>query len=70
MKFSKIRIVFEIFYLLTIVVVGLFCGLFISKAGIEYLNRKAGFMINAFHHTIMNDQGYLEIVPPNPSDLR
>ncbi len=70
MKFSKIRIVSEIFYLLTIVVVGLFCGLFISKAGIEYLNRKAGFMINAFHHTIMNDQGYVEIVPPNPSDLR
>jgi uncharacterized membrane protein (DUF441 family) len=70
MKFSKIRIVFETFYLLTIVVVGVFSGLFIAKTGIEYLNRKAGFMINAFHDTIMNDQGYVEIVPPNPSDLR
>lgn len=70
MKFSKKRICVEILYLLTVIVVGLFCGLFVSKAAIEYLNRQAGFMINAFHHTIMNDQGYLEIVPPNPSDLR
>lgn len=67
------KLIFETFYMLTILVVGVGSGLLISNAGINYLVKKAGFMINAFHETTMNSDGYYEIVPivpSNPSDLR
>lgn len=41
------RILFEIVYFSVIIVVGLYSGYYVSRLGIEYLHRKAGFMINA-----------------------
>lgn len=73
MKMSIGKLIFETFYILTIMVGGVGFGIFLSRSGIEYLNRKAGFMINAFHETTMNSEGFYEIVPivpSNPSDLR
>ena len=70
MKFSFSKLVFETFYMLTILVVGVGSGLLISKMGVYYLVSKAGFIDGLLNSTMMNSDGYYEIVPPNPSDLR
>jgi len=70
MKFSFSKLVFETFYMLTILVVGVGSGLLISKMGVYYLVSKAGFIDGILNSTMMNSDGYYEIVPPNPSDLR
>jgi len=38
--------------------------------GVYYLVSKAGFIDGLLNSTMMNSDGYYEIVPPNPSDLR
>ena len=70
MKFSFSKLVFETFYMLTILIVGVGSGLLISKMGVYYLVTKAGFIDGLLNSTMMNSDGYYEIVPPNPSDLR
>jgi len=70
MKFSFSKLVFETFYMLTILIVGVGSGLLISKMGVYYLVSKAGFIDGLLNSTMMNSDGYYEIVPPNPSDLR
>lgn len=73
MKMSIAKLIFETFYMLTILVVGVGSGLLISNAGINYLFRQSGFMINYIYSHKMNSDGYYEIVPTvpsNPSDLR
>jgi len=70
MKFSFSKLVFETFYMLTILIVGVGSGLLISKMGVYYLVSKAGFIDGILNSTMMNSDGYYEIVPPNPSDLR
>ena len=56
--------------MLTILIVGVGSGLLISKMGVYYLVTKAGFIDGLLNSTMMNSDGYYEIVPPNPSDLR
>jgi len=70
MKFSFSKLVFETFYMLTILIVGVGSGLLISKMGVYYLVSKAGFIDGLLNSTMMNSDGYYEIVPPNPSDSR
>ena len=70
MKFSFSKLVFETFYMLTILIVGVGSGLLISKMGVYYLVSKAGFIDGILNSTMMNSDGFYEIVPPNPSDLR
>jgi hypothetical protein len=70
MKFSFSKLVFETFYMLTILIVGVGSGLLVSKMGVYYLVSKAGFIDGLLNSTMMNSDGYYEIVPPNPSDLR
>lgn len=70
MKFSFSKLVFETFYMLTILIVGVGSGLLVSKMGVYYLVKKAGFIDGLLNSTMMNSDGYYEIVPPNPSDLR
>lgn len=50
-EFTPFRIFCEIIYLLIIVVVGGFSGYYISRLGIEGLNKSYGYITKAFHHT-------------------
>lgn len=74
MKMSIPKLVFETFYMLTILVVGVGSGIFISRTGVHYLVRKAGFIDGILNSTMMNSEGFYEMSPPtvvpNPSDLR
>lgn len=64
MRLPYLRILFEICYCIVIGALGIYSGYFFCRYSIEYLHRKAGFMISAFHETQMNDQGFYEITPP------
>ncbi len=74
MKMSIPKLIFETFYMLTILVVGVGSGLLISNAGIHYLVKKAGFIDGLLNSTMMNSEGFYEMTPPtvlpNPSDSR
>ena len=67
------KLIFETFYMLTIMVGGVGSGILLSKVGLYYLYKQSGFMINSIYSHKMNTDGYYEIVPTvpsNPSDLR
>ena len=52
MKLSFSKLVFETFYLLTILIVGVGSGLFASKMGVYYLVSKAGFIDGIFNRIV------------------
>lgn len=64
MKLSFSKLIFETFYLLTILIVGVGSGLFVSKMGVYYLVKKAGFIDGILNSTIMNEHGFYEVTPP------